>query len=153
MAHKIGNYTFGFFLLLAGSQLSFGAAEQVKKLRFIPGAANSELEIQFSGNIHFNVQELASTRQVIVEAEHVMLAPEQTKIIDASSTDSPVIQITPYNAGGKEHNAKFVVQLKAPAKISSHQLPGKFVLEIQGSSKFASIKMDPVPSTTKTKKS
>lgn len=105
---------------------------EIKKIDLTPGKDRSLLILHFEGNGRFRVFQSERQGNVIVEAENLSLPASLTKLIDASTSDGPVIQLTPYSSGtAKRLMSKFVLQLRGQAEVTSSELPGKFILELK----------------------
>ncbi len=112
-----------------------GTAEvpgKIQKIDFTPGKDRALVVVHFQGKGNFRVFQSEKQGNVIVEAGNLVLPASLTKVIDAATSEGPVVQLTPYSAGdGKKSLAKFVIQLKGKAEITSSEMPGKFVLELK----------------------
>jgi type IV pilus assembly protein PilQ len=104
----------------------------IKKVEFLPGKERSMFSIAYDGRGSFRVFQSEKHSHIIVEADSLSLPASLTRSIDASSSGSPVIQVTPYNSGsGTRLISKFVLQLKDAADVQSSDTPGRFTLEIK----------------------
>jgi len=107
------------------------AEGKILKLDLLPGKDRNTLVISHSGNGKFRLFQSEKQGNVIIEAESLNLAPALTKMIDASSGSGPVLNLTPYSSNvGSRVIAKFVVQLRGRADVTSREMAGKFVVDI-----------------------
>jgi len=105
---------------------------KIQKIDFTPGKDRALVVVHFQGKGNFRVFQSEKQGNVIVEAGNLVLPANLTKVIDAATSEGPVVQLTPYSAGdGKKSLAKLVIQLKGKAEITSSEMPGKFVLELK----------------------
>lgn len=103
----------------------------VKKLNFQPDKNKSTFVVEFGGTTVPVVQEDARIRQLVIELPGVQLPSDLTRVIDFAAKDSPVVQITPYNAGAPVGGAKIVLQLREQVDISKESSPGKLTLRLR----------------------
>lgn len=112
---------------------------KIVKVDFTPGKDLSLLTVNYSGQGSFRVFQSEQQNNVILEAENLVLPAALTRSIDASASNGPVVQVTPYNSGdGKKSISKFVVQLRQKAEVSSSDQPGRYTIEIRRKSLLGS---------------
>ena len=86
----------------------------------------AQLDFVHTGKVSFKIKEVPNFDQVIVLAAGVALPPKLTKVIDGSMSQTPVVQITPYNAGREVTEAKIIIQLKEKVKLQTKENKGVF---------------------------
>ena len=103
----------------------------MKEIRFT-GATGGGAKIEFiySGKADFKVTQLPDFDQVVVEANGITLPAKLTKAIDASLSQTPVVQVTPYLSGAASPGAKIIIQLKEKVRLEERRDNGKFALAI-----------------------
>jgi type IV pilus assembly protein PilQ len=117
-------------LTFAASALAASGGGQVSKIELQPGKQRATLLITHTGQGHFRLFKSEKQGTVIIEAEDLVIPPSLTKMLDASSSEGPVSQMTPYNSQHSGHAmAKLVLQLRGGADVSSTDLPGKFLVD------------------------
>jgi type IV pilus assembly protein PilQ len=119
-------------LLLLTSRPASAADGKVSKIELTPDGQRVTLVIEHSGEGKFRLFKSELRKNVIIEAENLSIPPALTKLLDLSSKKGPVLQMTPYNSQHSGHAmAKLVVQLRGSAKVSSTEVPGRYIVEIQ----------------------
>ncbi len=103
----------------------------MKEIRF-SGASGGGAKIEFlySGKAEFKIKQLPDFDQIVVEANGITLPAKLTKSIDASLSQTPVVQITPYLSGAATPGAKIIIQLKEKVSLEEQRNSGKFALAI-----------------------
>ncbi|NUM88018.1 MAG: type IV pilus secretin PilQ [Bdellovibrionales bacterium] len=110
---------------------AYGAASELAKdLRMNVSGGVATIELRHDSKAKFRVREIKDFDQVVVEAVGLQLPARFTKTIDSSSAESPVAQVTPYNAGGKSPTVKLVIQLRGKASVVHKDSAGRFVLSL-----------------------
>jgi type IV pilus assembly protein PilQ len=121
---------FALGLLAVSAQAS--KSGEINKVDFKPGKESSTLVLHFEGKGKFRVLQSERQGSVVLEADNFALPARLTRAIDASATESQVLQVTPYSSGtDKQPRSKFVLQLKGRADVVTNELPGRFVMEIR----------------------
>lgn len=131
MGHSKFLIGIGVIVAAACTSVAYGADGKVLKLDLSPGKDRATLVISHSGTGKFRLFQSEKQSSVIIEAENLNLPPALTKMIDASGNTGPVLQLTPYNSRqGTRAMAKFVIQLRGRADVTSTETPNRFIVEI-----------------------
>jgi|GEM_PF-501607 len=143
----------GLAISLASSSAAYGAEGKVLKLDLSPGKDRATLVISHSGTGKFRLFQSEKQASVIIEAENLNLPPALTKMIDASGNTGPVLQLTPYNSRqGTRAMAKFVIQLRGRADVTSRETPDRFTVEIVRKAGMPAMTAAPAPRINLTEK-
>lgn len=115
----------------------------VTKLELSPAKERAIFILSYEGEgAQFRTFQSTKQGSVVVEADGLALPPNLTRVIDGAKSNGPVVQLTPYSsANGKRSLAKFVLQLRGAADLTSSELPGKFMLEVRSKKDTAGAKL------------
>ncbi len=131
---KLGMWFFGALVAWSPAAISASVAE-LNKLNFTPGARGASLVLDYRGQAKFRVYQNEAQKNIVLEADNLLLPARLTRKIDASKSTGPVMHLTPYNTGkGQSAKGRIVLQLRNNAQFITTETPGKFVLEILGQS-------------------
>lgn len=138
-------------LLLALISAEADASVLAKDLTVNAAKGVATIELNHQSPATFQVRELKDFDQVVVEAEGLQLPARLTRTIDSSSAESPVVQITPYNAGSKDPKVKLVIQLRGKTSVIHKNANGKFVLSLTAVKPIGAVGAAPKPATKKSR--
>lgn len=117
-------------LLLALMSVDASATVLAKDLKMTASGGVATIELNHQSSAAFQVRELKDFDQVVVEASGIQLPARLTRTIDSSSAESPVVQVTPYNAGTKDPKVKLVIQLRGKTSVVHRNASGRFILSL-----------------------
>jgi type IV pilus assembly protein PilQ len=141
MMHRM--FAAGLMVAVLSPFQAFAEAGKISKVELVPGKDKATLSISYSGGGKFRLFQSEKQGSVIVEAENLTLSPSLTKMLDSSAAAGPVLQLTPYNSThGSAPMAKFVIQLRGRADVTSQETAGRFTVDIVRKPAFPGLAMN-----------
>ncbi len=136
--------TWMFILAIAFASSAAVAKEKIKlfsDIRYIPGNVSPAVAIYHDSlNPKLNIRELEGGKQIVLELQGGSFPAALTRKIDTSSVPGPLLQILPYNTGGKVPGAKVVLQFRRPVKLEKTLLKDEIRFVFREANKKAKAK-------------